>query len=226
AQVLNRPGTSPDDDFFRLGGHSLSAARLVTALRARTGAELPVRTVFDHPTPARLTPVLEAARGSAAVPPPTRRPRTGELPLSFGQRRLWFLGRSDGEDGSYNIPLALDLAGRLDPAALRLALADLAARHEILRTVFPADGGEPRQHILDAASALPELSEQSVAADELTEHLVREAARPFAIESETPLRAALFTVAPDGGGEPDRQTLLLVLHHIAADEWSLPPLLD
>ncbi|MER6770907.1 amino acid adenylation domain-containing protein [Streptomyces bacillaris] len=226
AQVLNRPGTSPDDDFFRLGGHSLSAARLVTALRARTGAELPVRTVFDHPTPARLTPVLETARETAAVPPPTRRPRTGELPLSYGQRRLWFLGRSAGEDGSYNIPLALDLTGRLDPAALRLALADLAARHEILRTVFPADVGEPRQHILDASSALPELSEQAVAAEELTEHLVREAARPFAIESETPLRAALFTVAPDGGGEPDRQTLLLVLHHIAADEWSLPPLLD
>ncbi|PVC83858.1 non-ribosomal peptide synthetase [Streptomyces sp. CS090A] len=230
AQVLALPDASPDDDFFRLGGHSLSAARLITALRARTAVQLPVRTVFDHPTPARLAPVLADARASRetpAVPPLVRRARTHDQPLSAGQRRLWFLGRSDGEDGSYNIPLALDLTGRLDPAALRLALADLAARHEILRTVFPAEGGEPRQHILDAASAAPGLCELDISAHDLTGHLASFAAEPFAIERETPLRAALFTVVPeDGEQEPARQTLLLVLHHIAADEWSLPPLLD
>ncbi|MFI1572533.1 amino acid adenylation domain-containing protein [Streptomyces anulatus] len=284
ADVLGRSGASPDDDFFLLGGHSLSAARLVTALRSRTGAELPVRTLFDHPTPARLAAVLEKAdrAGDAevpgravGVPPLVRRPRPARPPLSFGQRRLWFLARSQGEDGSYNIPLALDITGRLDPAALRRALSDVAARHEILRTVLPVQDGEAWQQVLDIASAEPVLSEISVRAAQLAERVTAEAARPFAVERETPLRAALFTAEPDpveqapfeqaaaelgapeteiaeteiaetGAVEPEitqseivqpeiaqpetgapvRQTLLLVLHHIAADEWSLPPLLD
>ncbi|NEE34171.1 hypothetical protein G3M53_53135, partial [Streptomyces sp. SID7982] len=113
ADVLGHSPVAPDDDFFLLGGHSLSAARLVTALRSRTGAELPVRTLFDASTPARLAPVLEAAeaarRSAAALPPLVRRTRPERPPLSFGQRRLWYLARSHGEDGSYNIPLALDL---------------------------------------------------------------------------------------------------------------------
>ncbi|MFJ6608718.1 amino acid adenylation domain-containing protein [Streptomyces sp. NPDC091289] len=232
ADVLGRSGATPDDDFFLLGGHSLSAARLVTALRSRTGAELPVRVVFDHPTPARLAAVLEeteASRPSAgALPPLVRRPRPERPPLSFGQRRLWFLARSQGEDGSYNIPLALDITGRLDPAALRRALADVAARHEILRTVLPVQDGEAWQQVLDTGSAEPPLDEVTVTAAELTDRIAVEAARPFAVERETPLRAVLFTTeseAPEGG-EPPRGTLLLVLHHIAADEWSLPPLLD
>ncbi|MER6024335.1 condensation domain-containing protein, partial [Streptomyces anulatus] len=274
ADVLGRSGASPDDDFFLLGGHSLSAARLVTALRSRTGAELPVRTLFDHPTPARLAAVLEKADPAedaevpgraVGVPPLVRRPRPARPPLSFGQRRLWFLARSQGEDGSYNIPLALDITGRLDPAALRHALSDVAARHEILRTVLPVQDGEAWQQVLDIASAEPVLSEISVRAAQLAERVTAEAARPFAVERETPLRAVLFTAEPEPVGQapfeqaatergapeteiaetgaveteivppevvqpetgaPVRQTLLLVLHHIAADEWSLPPLLD
>ncbi|NEB89370.1 hypothetical protein G3I43_35230, partial [Streptomyces anulatus] len=192
--------------------------------------------------------------------PLVRRPRPARPPLSFGQRRLWFLARSQGEDGSYNIPLALDITGRLDPVALRRALSDVAARHEILRTVLPVQDGEAWQHVLDTASAEPVLSEISVREALLAERVTAEAARPFAVESETPLRAVLFTAEPDPvepdpvepdpvepdpvepetalpetadaefvdaeGGAPVRQTLLLVLHHIAADEWSLPPLLD
>ncbi|MFF3032967.1 amino acid adenylation domain-containing protein [Streptomyces rubiginosohelvolus] len=229
ADVLGHGAVAPDDDFFLLGGHSLSAARLVTALRSRTGAELPVRALFDASTPARLAPVLEAAeaarRPAGAPPPLVRRPRPERPPLSFGQRRLWFLARSHGEDGSYNIPLALDLANRLDPDALRRALADVAARHEILRTVLPVQDGEAWQQVLDIASAEPALGEVAVPEAELADRIVAEAARPFAVERETPLRAVLFTVEGETG-QPVRQTLLLVLHHIAADEWSLPPLLD
>ncbi|WP_369165426.1 amino acid adenylation domain-containing protein [Streptomyces sp. AFD10] len=247
AEALGRSGTDPDDDFFLLGGHSLSAARLVTALRSRTGAELPVRAVFDHPTPARLAAVLEKEPTAprAGTAPPARRPRPERPPLSFGQRRLWFLARSHGEDGSYNIPLALDLTGRLDPAALRRALADVAARHEILRTVLPVEDGEAWQRVLDGGSTGPELREVRVAAADAADRIAAEAARPFDLERETPWRAALFTVEPEpedvSGEKPDaetervpgaearepvRGTLLLVLHHIAADEWSLPPLLD
>ncbi|MFJ5044429.1 amino acid adenylation domain-containing protein [Streptomyces sp. NPDC088719] len=264
ADVLGRSGASPDDDFFLLGGHSLSAARLVTALRSRTGTELPVRALFDHSTPARLAAVLEEADRAenagvpvraAGAPPLVRRPRPARPPLSFGQRRLWFLARSQGEDGSYNIPLALDITGRLDPAALRSALRDVAARHEILRTVLPVQDGEAWQQVLDIAAAEPGLREVGVSEARLAERVTAEAARPFDVERETPLRAVLFTVEPDragpgaaepravepevaepgvtepevaeaGTGAPVRQTLLLVLHHIAADEWSLPPLLD
>ncbi|MFB7297189.1 amino acid adenylation domain-containing protein [Streptomyces rubiginosohelvolus] len=229
ADVLGHSPVAPDDDFFLLGGHSLSAARLVTALRSRTGAELPVRTLFDASTPARLAPVLEAAeaarRSAGALPPLVRRTRPERPPLSFGQRRLWFLARSHGEDGSYNIPLALDLTDRLDPDALRHALADVAARHEILRTVLPVQDGDAWQQVLDIASAEPALGEVAVPEAEVADRIVAEAARPFAVEHETPLRAVLFT-AEGENGKPVRQTLLLVLHHIAADEWSLPPLLD
>ncbi|MFJ2852383.1 amino acid adenylation domain-containing protein [Streptomyces rubiginosohelvolus] len=229
ADVLGHGPVAPDDDFFLLGGHSLSAARLVTALRSRTGAELPVRALFDAPTPARLAPALEAAeaarRSAGAMPPLVRRTRPERPPLSFGQRRLWFLARSHGEDGSYNIPLALDLTDRLDPDALRRALADVAARHEILRTVLPVHDGEAWQQVLDIASAEPALGEVAVPEAELADRVVAEAARPFAVDHETPWRAVLFTAERENG-KPVRQTLLLVLHHIAADEWSLPPLLD
>ncbi|MBK3606922.1 amino acid adenylation domain-containing protein, partial [Streptomyces sp. MBT54] len=237
AEVLGHGPVAPDDDFFLLGGHSLSAARLVTALRSRTGVELPVRALFDASTPARLAPVVEAAaaavrRPAGALPPLVRRTRPERPPLSFGQRRLWFLARSHGEDGSYNIPLALDLTDRLDPDALRRALADVVARHEILRTVLPVQDGDAWQQVLDIASAEPALGEVTVPEAELADRMVAEAARPFAVEHETPLRAVLFTAEPERGtdqrenGQPVRQTLLLVLHHIAADEWSLPPLLD
>ncbi|MFL0028085.1 amino acid adenylation domain-containing protein [Streptomyces sp. NBUL23] len=246
AAVLGRSEASPDDDFFLLGGHSLSAARLVTALRSRTGVELPVRALFDHPTPARLADALARVGGlegpgrTAGAPPLVRRPRPARPPLSFGQRRLWFLARSQGEDGSYNIPLAIDVTARLDPAALRRALGDVAARHEILRTVLPVEDGEAWQQVLDITAAEPGLVEAHVREARLGERVRAEAARPFDVERETPLRAVLFTVEPDpaepGPAEPGpcgaetvapvRQTLLLVLHHIAADEWSLPPLLD
>ncbi|MEV6475088.1 amino acid adenylation domain-containing protein [Streptomyces sp. NPDC051657] len=249
AEVLGRSAASPDDDFFLLGGHSLSAARLVTALRSRTGAELPVRALFDHPTPARLAGALteaeragdaEAPGRAAGAPPLVRRPRPARPPLSFGQRRLWFLTHSQGEDGSYNIPLAIDITGRLDPAALRRALGDVAARHEILRTVLPVQDGEAWQQVLHIAAAEPGLLEIDVQKAQLAGHVMAAAGRPFDVERETPLRAVLFTVEPEPveswsaapGSvepvlvEPVRQTLLLVLHHIAADEWSLPPLLD
>ncbi|MFE9458281.1 amino acid adenylation domain-containing protein [Streptomyces californicus] len=257
AEALGRSGTDPDDDFFLLGGHSLSAARLVTALRSRTGVELPVRAVFDHTTPARLAAVLEKERTApqAGTVPLARRPRPERPPLSFGQRRLWFLARSHGEDGSYNIPLALDLTARLDPIALRRALADVSARHEILRTVLPVQDGEAWQRVRDGGAAEPELREVRVAAADAADRIAAEAARPFDLEHETPWRAVLFTVEPEpehvsgagtervpgaelecvpgtehmsgaDAGESVRGTLLLVLHHIAADEWSLPPLLD
>ncbi|WEV24181.1 amino acid adenylation domain-containing protein [Streptomyces sp. 71268] len=219
ARVLGLPEIGADDDFFALGGHSLTAARVVAALRAEAGTELPVRALFDHPSAAALAGALERARAARA--PLTVQPRPARPPLSAGQRRLWFLHQADGPTATYNVPLAVRVNGPLDPAALRAALRDLTERHEVLRTVFPAVTGadaEPYQRVLPAPQAVP-LTVTSVA-DGALERAVAEAARqPFAIERELPLRAHVFSLAPE------RHTLLLVLHHIAGDEWSLPPLL-
>ncbi|MFH9072081.1 non-ribosomal peptide synthetase [Streptomyces alboflavus] len=227
ARVLGRIEVGVDDDFFALGGHSLTAARLVAALRAETGTELPVRALFDHPTPALLSAHLEGA--AAAVEPLGPQPRPARVPLSSGQRRLWFLHQAEGADGAYNIPLALRVDGDLDLDALRRAAEDLAGRHEVLRTVFPATEGEPFQRVLHGAAARTEVVGHRVTEAELEGCLAAEATRPFAIDAEVPLRVAVFTTAEVGDPGPARlsgeHTLLLVLHHIAGDEASLPPLL-
>ncbi|MCS0634799.1 amino acid adenylation domain-containing protein [Streptomyces sp. LP05-1] len=204
----------PDDDFFLRGGDSLAAARLITALRSRAGVLLPVRAVFDHPTPALLA--ARADRAATAPGPLTRQPRPERLPLSAGQLRLWYLHRSGEDAGAYNIPLAVDTGVPLDPAVLRAALRDLAARHEPLRTVFPVTDGEPEQRVLPEADV--PVPAELCAAGELDQRVREFAAVPFDLEHEVPLRAGVFS---DGS----RHTLVLVLHHIAADEWSLPPLL-
>ncbi|MFE6775879.1 non-ribosomal peptide synthase/polyketide synthase [Streptomyces sp. NPDC057702] len=220
ARVLGLPEVGVDDDFFALGGHSLSAARVVAALRAEAGTELPVRTLFDHPSAAALAGEVERARGTRA--PLTVQPRPARLPLSPGQRRLWFLYQAHGATPTYNVPLALRVDGPLDLSALRAALRDVVERHEVLRTVFPAPqeaDAEPHQRVLSVPEADTPLEVTTLAPGE-EERAVAEAARePIAIEHQTPLRAHLFSHGPQ------RHTLLLVLHHIAGDEWSLPPLL-
>ncbi|NKI43821.1 non-ribosomal peptide synthetase [Streptomyces physcomitrii] len=222
AEVLGLDEVGADDDFFALGGHSLSAARLMTALRAAAGVELPVRTLFDHPTPALLAAPSEHAAG--ARPPLRPEPRPERLPLSPGQRRLWFLHQADPAGGSYHIPLAVRLTGELDPAALRAALRDVLARHEVLRTVFPPTGDEPRQEIREAAALTVPLEQRHLDSPAEEESALRAAAaRPLGIEDRLPLRAHLFTTRDTTGGAA--QVLLLVVHHIAGDEWSLAPLL-
>jgi amino acid adenylation domain-containing protein len=229
-----------DDDFFDLGGDSLRATRLVTMVR-RAGlgarAELDVRDVFVHPTVAGLAAHLggtsgdpSVASGPLPVPPPIPRlPLAGDrsdepVPLSFGQRRFWFLHRLTGPDSSYNVPLVLRLDGELDQEALRAALGDLTARHETLRTLVQQGDGQAVQHILPATAARPALTVEPVTPDRLPDALHAAASRPFHLESELPLRAVLFTAETSESSRG--QTLLLLLHHIACDRASLPPLLD
>ncbi|MEU5046119.1 amino acid adenylation domain-containing protein [Streptomyces griseorubiginosus] len=219
ADLLGLADVGPRDSFFALGGHSLLALRLLGRVRAALGVELTLRDVFQAPTPAGLAR-LSAGAGTVERPALRPIPRTapGEAPLSSAQRRLWFLHRLEGSSAAYNIPLAVRLTGAgLDVDALRGALADLVARHEILRTVYPDADGLPCQELLD--SDLPDLPVQQVTDAELHERLGRLAGEGFDISERIPFRAHLLVLGPE------EHVLLLVLHHIAADGWSLDPLL-
>ncbi len=216
ADVLGVTTVRPEDSFFDLGGHSLLATRLINRIRATLGADLPIRRLFQHPTPAELAPsLLEDADGGRTPLRPMA--RTGELPLSFAQSRLWFINQMEGPSSTYHIPLGMRIAGTLDVEALRGALDDVVARHEVLRTVFPAPGGRPVQKILDPAPPC-HVRQVIVAPEGLDEAISAAIADPFDLAAEIPMRADLFVL----GG--DRYVFLLTLHHIAGDGWSLAPL--
>ncbi|WP_416971231.1 non-ribosomal peptide synthase/polyketide synthase [Streptomyces sp. 4F14] len=213
-ELLNTGRVGVDDNFFDLGGHSLLATRLASRVRATLGVELDVRALFEAPTPAALAVRLD--RAGAARPALTKAERPERVPLSFAQRRLWFLHRMEGPSATYNMPLALRLTGHLDREALESALRDVTERHESLRTVFPDAGGVPHQHIL--TDAHPTLSVRDADEERLPGLLAEAAAHGFDLAAEMPLRAHLFTLGAE------THVLLVVVHHIAGDGWSMGPL--
>ncbi|MFE2322531.1 amino acid adenylation domain-containing protein [Streptomyces sp. NPDC059385] len=219
ADVLGLEQVSVDDDFFEIGGHSLLATRLVSRVRGALGVELPIRALFEARSVVGLAGrVADAAQARPALAPAAP---GGERPLSFSQQRQWFLNRRQGRtDGSYNSAMAFRLTGKLDTDALQAALLDLTARHEVLRTVIPERDGVPSLRVLDPAAGAPVLGTVSVFTDQLDTALAAEADRGFDLTEETPLRVRLF---PAGA---DSYVLLIVLHHIAFDGWSMEPLLD
>ncbi|WP_051717713.1 non-ribosomal peptide synthetase [Streptomyces sp. NRRL F-5727] len=224
ADVLGVDEVGADESFLLLGGHSLLAARLISRIRRAFGVEIGIRELFRAPTPAALASALD---GAAEAPPallPAARP--AELPLSAAQQRIWFLDQAEGRDtgeepaggATYNVPIALRLRGALDADALRGAVADLAERHEALRTRHPATDGRPRQEVPAPEDARVPWTHTAPGPDGLPEALTAAARRGFDLATEPPLRAHLF----DAG--PGEHVLLLVVHHIACDGWSLAPL--
>ncbi|WP_253866823.1 non-ribosomal peptide synthetase, partial [Mycobacterium asiaticum] len=216
AHVLGLPRVGVDESFFDLGGDSLMAMRVTAAINAALGAAVTVRTLFDAPAITQLVPRIAA--GGRRPLPLTAAERPAVLPLSFAQNRLWIIDQFQGPTPLYNMAVALRLSGDLDTGALRAALTDVIARHESLRTVFPAVDGVPQQvvlasegadfgwQILDAADWPADRQEQAIA---------ETARRSFDLVTEIPLRATLFRTG-------DREHMLaIVVHHIAGDGWSV-----
>ncbi|MDQ3274798.1 MAG: amino acid adenylation domain-containing protein [Actinomycetota bacterium] len=219
AEVLKVPVVGIDDDFFELGGHSLSAIRLLSRIRTTFGRQLPVRALFEAPTVGALAGSV--ADAEHVVTELRATPRPDRIPLSFAQKRLWFLHRFEGPSATYNIPIALRLSGPVDRCALQAALDDVVARHESLRTVFPDVDGVPYQQVLppgQARAALSLVASPGRDETELTDTVRDLAGHRFDLAAELPVRAWLVSA------DEREHVLLLLVHHIAADGWSVAPL--
>ncbi|KUH92327.1 hypothetical protein AU186_07860 [Mycobacterium sp. GA-1999] len=219
ARVLGLERVGVDDSFFDLGGDSLLATRMIAAINTDLGADLAVRTLFESPTVAQLAPRVDERSGG--FEPLTTRQRPEVLPLSFAQQRLWFLHQLHGPSPVYNLPAAFRISGALDVDALDAALADVVARQESLRTVFVAREGVPEQVVLPAErvnSGLRVVDAGGWSAQQVEEAVGVEVRHGFDLESEIPFRATLFGL---GSGE---YLVVAVVHHIAADGWSISTL--
>ncbi|MET0413103.1 MAG: amino acid adenylation domain-containing protein, partial [Polyangiaceae bacterium] len=222
-ELLAAQGLGLDADFFALGGHSLLATQVVSRVRQAFAIELPLRELFEARDlgafAERVQQALDAGR-VAAQPPLVPVERTGPLPLSFAQERMWFLWNLEPESSAYNVGGAVQLRGALDRAALERALVALAERHEALRTTFPREQGVPVQRIAERAS-FPFLHVElaALAPGEREHELERlaqaEASRPFDLERGPLWRVSLLQL------ERERHVLVVTLHHIVAEGWAM-----
>ncbi|MEF3353754.1 amino acid adenylation domain-containing protein [Paenibacillus sp. GYB006] len=216
ADILQLPRVGIDDNFFDLGGHSLLAARLSMRIRGIFSKDLSLADLFEAPTVAKLVKKLDDVVHTR--PAIQREERPSEIPLSFAQKRLWFLDRLEGPNSAYNIPLVIEMKGLLQVDALKMALNDLALRHESLRTIYPENGGTAEQLILGPNEVSIPFTVIEISRIEL-DNKVKEAIRyPFSLSKEPAIRADLFVI------HPEEYVLVLLLHHIAGDGWSLTPL--
>ncbi|MFD4180809.1 amino acid adenylation domain-containing protein, partial [Rhodococcus sp. NPDC058514] len=220
ATVLGFDSIGVDDNYFDLGGNSLTATRVVARLNAALDVGIGVNELFESPTVAELAALIErgGARGDAR-PALRPSPRAALIPLSPAQQRMWFINQYDTTSPAYNIPLVVRLRGHLDVPAVAAAVTDVVERHESLRTMFPGSNDGPHQVVLSTAEAVPDLNPVSVDGEpDLDAHLAQICSARFDVSTAVPLRGALFRL-----GETDH-VLALVVHHIAADGASAAPL--
>jgi amino acid adenylation domain-containing protein len=229
AEVLGLPQVGEHDNFWQLGGHSLLASRVAARIRQAFGIDLPLRAVFEAPTPAELAAVLAGRAGGAwaAGSPVPRidcdrdgdRDRDRPAPLSFGQQRLWFLQQLAPESPAYNIPLGVRMDGPLDARVLAAALTEVVRRHEVLRTAIVTRLGEATQEVAPPSplptpeadlSALPAGRREA----EARRLAAEEGRRPFDLTRPPLLRVLLARLGDS------THLLTFNLHHIAGDGWS------
>ncbi|MFD4181089.1 amino acid adenylation domain-containing protein, partial [Rhodococcus sp. NPDC058514] len=218
--VIGCDRTGLDDNFFDLGGNSLTATRVMARLNTALHTEIGVRALFEAPTVRALAYRVEEHTAVGSTRPAlTARPRPAMIPLSLAQQRMWFINQFDPSSPAYNIPLAVRLTGSLDRQALQTALSDVLARHESLRTTFPESTEGPRQVVHPVARVVPDLTPIDLGAEtDLPGRLGRFMATGFDVTTAVPHRIALYRLAPD------EHVLAIVVHHICADGFSMAPL--
>ncbi|MCA1566203.1 MAG: condensation domain-containing protein, partial [Acidobacteria bacterium] len=223
AHALGVEQVSIDDDFFGLGGHSLTATQVASRIREAFSIEMPLRTLFDRPTVRGLSQYIENARQSNEMLqslPIERVARDGHLPLSFAQQRLWFLDQLEPNSPAYNLASVIRLKGSLDVPALQRSLDSILSRHEALRTTFSTVKGRPVQIITPPSNLdmpvtdlrhLPEAERES----ETRRLANEEAQQPFDLTRGPLLRVGLLQLSDDD------HVALLTMHHIISDGWSV-----
>ncbi|PYX12267.1 MAG: non-ribosomal peptide synthetase [Acidobacteria bacterium] len=220
-------------NFFDLGGHSLLATQVISRIQKHFRMDLPLRSLFEHPTIGELAGEIEQrmpGTGGLRELGIPRLPQSAEdvprdFPLSFAQQRLWVLDHLEPNSAAYNIPIALRLSGSLDFEALQTAIHEVVRRHEVLRTEYHAASAEPIQTVLPAKQVPLKVVDLSAVAagareDQMRSLAEEEAQKPFDLSRSPVLRASLFSLA-----ELDH-VLIVTVHHIACDGWSLSTLLN
>lgn len=219
AELFHRARISRFDNFFQLGGHSLLAIRLVARLRQALGTEAGIKDLFSSPILADLARHLESAP-KIQLPPITRAERAARMPLSFAQQRLWFVAQMEGGREAYHMGYSLRLQGAVHTAALRRALDTIVQRHEALRTTFVVHDGNPEQRITSAHESHFHLLEHDLRHydnqhDEGQRLRIQELCAPFDLKHGPLFRGRLIRYADED------YTLLLTMHHIVSDGWSV-----
>lgn len=233
SSLLNVHQVSMDDNFFALGGHSLLATQVASRIRQVFQIELPLLHIFETPTLAALAERVESAiQQQLHVDAPPITPvddeirRSGQLPLSFAQQRLWFVDQIDAGNPAYNIPIAIRLSGQLDLPALRMSIAEIVKRHEVLRTTFhTSPDGKPYYQVLLELTVLSPIDDLSHLDKEQQEQQVNriaagEAAQGFDLTTAPLFRMRLLQL------EAQEHVVLLTMHHIISDEWSLAVMMN
>jgi amino acid adenylation domain-containing protein len=222
-EVLRVEAIGIHENFFELGGHSLKATRVTSRIRQAFGIELAIACLFEYPTIGSLAEHLEPlvhSQPGQKIPPIESAPRSSHLPLSFAQTRLWFLEQLQPNSALYHIPRALQLNGTLNYEALKLALNQIVARHESLRTTFVTQDGTPMQVIASNKTVelpvidLSQLTEPEKQAS-VEHHLKQQTVCPFDLSRDLMLRSSLLRLSDS------QHILMLVMHHIASDGWSM-----
>ncbi|MGA9378962.1 MAG: condensation domain-containing protein, partial [Phormidium sp.] len=223
AEVLKLNPVGIHDNFFALGGHSLLATQLMSRIRSHLQVEVPLRSLFGAPTIAELAPIIQQLQQEnlqLSSPPIVKRDSNSSLPLSFAQKRLWFIDQLEPNSSLYNIPLALRLEGTLHQLALEQSLKEIIARHEALRTNFITIDGQPNQIIHQEtigklsvvdfphlATTQPEMG--------IKELVKLQAIQPFDLANDSLFRTTLVILSET------EQILLICMHHIVSDGWSI-----
>ncbi|MDG2156241.1 MAG: non-ribosomal peptide synthase/polyketide synthase, partial [Gammaproteobacteria bacterium] len=215
-EMLDEEDLGIHDDFFELGGHSLLATQLIARIGEVLEADVDIRILFEAATVAEFAELMESEDKTEAEAPISPTARDEDLPLSFAQQRLWFLDQLDPENAVYNIPWAIGLSGQLRMAALQNALDVLVQRHEVLRTSFPSADGNPLQLIAAAAPIVIDAINMNDSNDSALQNKLAELAQaPFNLSEGPLLRAHLICI------DENEHILILVMHHIISDGWSL-----